>query len=79
VIAEQVVGNPDVRRLLTIPGIARTTKRIYGHLCPNRSATIVAKLDAYHQADSSDARLPTALPTMRPETRKPVTVQSWAT
>jgi integrase len=35
---------------------SRTTKRIYGHLFPNSSATIVAKLDAYHWADTSDAR-----------------------
>jgi integrase len=35
---------------------SRTTKRIYGHLFPNSSATIVAKLDAYHRADTSDAR-----------------------
>jgi len=27
---------------------SRTTKRIYGHLFPNSSATIAAKLDAYH-------------------------------
>ena len=27
---------------------SRTTKRIYGHLFPDSSATIAAKLDAYH-------------------------------
>jgi integrase len=31
---------------------SRTTKRIYGHLFPDSSATIAAKLDAYHHGTS---------------------------
>ena len=33
---------------------SRTTKRIYGHLFPDSSATIAAKLDAYHAAGITD-------------------------
>jgi len=32
---------------------SRTTKRIYGHLFPDSSATIAAKLDVYHAANGS--------------------------
>ena len=35
---------------------SRTTKRIYGHLFPDSSATIAAKLDAYHASGSSTER-----------------------
>jgi integrase len=34
---------------------SRTTKRIYGHLFPDSSATIAAKLDAYHAASTTEA------------------------
>ena len=33
---------------------SRTTKRIYGHLFPDSSATIAAKLDAYHATGITD-------------------------
>lgn len=34
---------------------SRTTKRIYGHLFPDSSATIAAKLDAYHAGNMTEA------------------------
>jgi integrase len=45
---------------------SRSTKRIYGHLFPDSSATIAAKLDAYLRSDVAEKRLPTALPTTPP-------------
>jgi len=35
---------------------SRTTKRIYGHLFPDSSATIAAKLDAYHANGKTSER-----------------------
>jgi integrase len=34
---------------------SRTTKRIYGHLFPDSSATIAAKLNAYHAVSTAEA------------------------
>jgi len=50
---------------------SRTTKRIYGHLFPDSSATIAAKLDAYHAANITEASFPTQLPTAPPQNAKP--------
>ena len=45
---------------------SRTTKRIYGHLFPDSSATIAAKLDAYHASGNTDgAFCRHSLPTTR--------------
>ena len=50
---------------------SRTTKRIYGHLFPDSSATIAAKLDAYHAATSRRSVFTDCLPTAPLKTRKP--------
>ncbi len=46
--ADRNVGHSD----------SRTTKRIYGHLSPDSSATIAAKLDAYHAANITEDSFP---------------------
>jgi integrase len=46
---------------------SRTTKRIYGHLFPDSSATIAAKLDAYHASGSSRERFTDSFTENAPE------------
>jgi integrase len=49
---------------------SRTTKRIYGHLFPDSSATIAAKLDAYHASGNTEERFTRTVTRSAPQERE---------
>src|SRR4051812_24298183 len=49
---------------------SRTTKRIYGHLFPDSSATIAAKLDAYHADGNTPERFADSVADSAPQDRE---------